>query len=237
MIRELGITMECIARLQVGRCAIVGLLASLAPGGSACGHSNEAEPRDATVDTAVADGAPLDAPRGDIDAAIDGGSDAGIDASAGPAFDVAYVDEIHVSSDIASFRGLILVINKGPGAISLDAITIVSFVDDTPLAEWVFTKRLDASIKLPPDQAAGDLTPASAAKIVDSGLVREPIGDRTLDFEFSFVFPPPPGIKFRGRAVLQIEDQRVILPFQFFITRDGAVETISAARVSSGSTR
>jgi hypothetical protein len=229
MARELGITMQRIARSQVGRYSVVGLLASLAPGELACGHANEGESRDAAADTTVAD-APRDAPHQEPDAEID----AGIDAGVGLKFDVAYVDEIHVSSDITTFKGLILVINKGPGAISLDAITIVSFVDDTPLADWVFAKDLKASVKLPPEQAAGDLTPASAARIVDSGLVREPIGDRSLDFEMSFVFPPPPGIKFHGRAVLQLDSERVTLPFQFFITRSGKVETISAARLSSG---
>jgi hypothetical protein len=204
----------------------------LAVAGPACGSANERPPLDAPVDDSVTT-VPVDASRDAPGNPLDASSDGPVDADDGIRYDVAYINEIHMPSDIGSVQGVVLIINRSAVPISLATLSVVSFVDNTPGADWIFAEDGKASVKLQPGRAAGALNPLSTAQIVDSGLAREPIDDQTLNFTMSFAFQPAPGLKFRARAVLELEHKQVTLPFEFFITRTGPVEQITAARLSS----
>lgn len=183
---------------------------------------------------------PVDAPGGPVDAAhaVDAPgapADAGIDAPARPTlrFDVAYINEIHLPSALPSLEGVLVIINESEVPISTAKLAVASILEDSPVADLRIRKTESVGLTILPGHAAGALNPEAATQLAKAGLINEPIDDQTLDFTLSFGFAPPPGLKFKARVVLDLDGQRVTLPFQFFITQDSTAESVSANRVSS----
>jgi hypothetical protein len=211
---------------------VCSLIASLAC--AACGQGNAGgDPAPDPIDAPGTGPGPVDAAR-PVDAPS-APADAGIDAPARPTlrFDVAYINEIHMPSALPSLEGVLVIINESEVPISTAKLTVVSVIEDSPVADLRIQKSESVGFTLLPGHAAGALNAAAAARLAKSGLIDEPLDDQALDFTLSFGFAPPPGLKFKARVVLDIEGQRATLPFQFFITEDTTADPVSANRVSS----
>jgi hypothetical protein len=205
-----------------------GLIASLAC--AACGQGRASSgPPPAPIDGPGTDPSPVDA------TPVDAPGDAAIDAPARPTlrFDVAYINEIHMPSALPSLDGVLVLINESDVPIRTAKLVVASVLEDSPVADLRIRKTESAGLTILPGHAAGALTTEAAARLAKAGLIDEPIDDQTLDFTLSFGFAPPPGLKFKARAVLDLDGQRVTLPFQFFITEDQTAELVSASRVRS----
>jgi hypothetical protein len=173
------------------------------------------------------------------DAAMPSGDDAGSDAAldampVGVAkYDIAYIDDITMGSNITSIFSFILVVNKGTVPLKLETTSVVTYSDDSASIDWQLTKNGATSTLLKPDHAAGSLAPDASAKLVDSGLVPEPIDDNMLNFTMAFPNMPPSGVTLKAQAVLRIETADVVLPFTINLVASGIPKYNVAARVSS----
>jgi hypothetical protein len=133
-----------------------------------------------------------------LDAAIDGS----LDSDMSIRYDVGYINEFTLTPSTSSLFSFLLVVNKGGVPLNTLGISVVSFISDNPGVDWTFSKESDATKTLPSGRAAGALSPAAMAQIVDSGLVTESIDDPFLNFRMSFPSAPPAGITLRDPLVL-----------------------------------
>jgi hypothetical protein len=195
-------------------CVVVGVVG--------CGHANDIVPVDAATNP-------------EVDAALDAAVDAAIDTpppDSGVKFDIAYINELTLSPDTAGLKGILLVVNRGV-PVNVGTITVASVIDDFPGFDLIFAKDSSSSLKLQAGHAAGALAAPARVQIVDSGLVTEPIDDRTLSFTMAFPVRPPPRLELNVRVVLQLEDKRVTLPLLIHIVDGASVDLTTASRVSS----
>jgi hypothetical protein len=169
------------------------------------------------------------------DAAVDAPGDAMVDAPppGTTRYDVAYINEITFSAGGTSAAAFLLVVNKGTLPLDLATASVVTFSDDNAAVDWKFVEAATSTTRLAPEHAAGLLSGPATAQLVVSGLVPEPIDDRLITFEMSFVDPVIPGVTFGAQAVIQIGGANVVLPFIIHGSR--GVDTVynSAKRVAS----
>jgi hypothetical protein len=167
------------------------------------------------------------------DAAIDTPIDVMPDTPPGVTYDIAYVNEItQTPSNLLTFSFLV-VVNKGMTALNTLDVQVVSFIDDNPGIDWEFMRETGATKVLGPGLAAGTLSPLSRMRIVDSGLVTEPIDDPFLNFVMIFRQAPPAGITINTQAVLRIDGKEAVLPFVIHVIASGNSVFHGAKRVSS----
>jgi hypothetical protein len=191
-------------------------LDAAAPPGGEAGPAPDATP----IDAALIDAAPIDAL---------------IDAAPAPVtkYDIAYITDITLNPNISSIFSFLLIVNKGTAPLKLETTTVVTYSDDSAGIDWTLTNNGVTTTMLRPDHAAGMLSPDVAAKLVDSGLVPEPIDDNTLNFTMAFTTPPPSGVTLRAQAVLRVETADIVLPFTINIVASGAPKYNVASRISS----
>lgn len=114
---------------------------------------------------------------------VDAGTmDAGTarDAAGVAAFDVVYPREWRFSVS-GPVSGYLLIVNRGPVALSTNTLQVKSISDDHPIA----IVRVNATIPstfIPSGEAGGKLSPASTAVLVDSGLTTETRTDIDTDY-------------------------------------------------------
>jgi hypothetical protein len=154
-------------------------------------------------------------------------------AASGAKYDIAYISDLTINPNISSLFSFLLVINKGTAPLKLNTATVVAYSDDSAAIDWQLTKNAATTTLLTPDHAAGTLVPDATAKLVDSGLVPEPIEDTKLDFMMTFPTAPASGVTLHAQAVLRIETANIVLPFTINIVASGAPKYNAAARISS----
>ncbi|HMG56530.1 MAG TPA: hypothetical protein VK601_23685 [Kofleriaceae bacterium] len=169
------------------------------------------------------------------DAASDGPADASTDSApvAVIKYDVAYINDLTLTTSISNVHGILLVVNKGTAPLKLSTAAVVTYSNDFPGITWEFSKNGATTTMLVPGHAAGAIGPDVTAKLVDSGLVPEPIDDNTLDFTMTFPMEPPSGLTLHAQAVLQIESANIVLPFTLEIVGSGSPSLNATSRVTS----
>ena len=148
-------------------------------------------------------------------------------------YDVAYINDITIIPAITSINSLVLVVNKGTAPLKLSTVDVVTYSDDSADIGWAFSKSGATTTMLMPSQAAGQLTPDAQGKLVDSGLVREPVVDNMLNFSMAFSTTPPTGVILHAQVVLRIETTDIVLPFTIKIVSSGFLALNAASRLSS----
>lgn len=168
----------------------------------------------------------------EVDAAVVTAGDAAIDAANPPVkYDVGYVDNLTVTTDITGVYGFVAVVNTGSAQLNLSTVSVVTFIDDHPTIQWSFAKEKDSMAMLAPGRAAGFLTLAAKSKVLANGVVTEPVDDEVLSFSMNFVAPLPAGVSLNAQAVISIDNVNVTLPFM--INVGTGVQFNSARRVSA----
>jgi hypothetical protein len=148
-------------------------------------------------------------------------------------YDIAYVDDFTIDPNISSLFSFLLVVNEGEKPLSLQTATVVTYSDDSAGIDWQLTEDATTTIVLKPGHAAGLLSPGTASKLVESGLVPEPIDDNQLDFTMSFPTPPTAGVALHAQAVLRIETTDIVLPFTINIVPSGGPTYNATRRISA----
>jgi hypothetical protein len=155
------------------------------------------------------------------------------DASGGSVlFDVGYVDDFTLTSDINRMFSFLVIVNMGTSPIDLSTVSVVSYTDDSPIIEWTFVQEESTTIMLEPGRAAGRLSPLAATMVLTDDVVTEPIDDMGLNFAMEFGAPLSLGQSLRAETVVRVQGATVALPIA--VNASDAVEFNSARRVSAG---
>jgi hypothetical protein len=159
--------------------------------------------------------------------------DAAIDADLSVKYDVGYINDITVTVNNSDLQGFAVVVNKGLTPLSIQTLSVESYLDDNPGIDWGFSISQAAQVtSLPPGHAAGGLSIAAKSKLVTPGVVPEPIDDSFLLFDMTFPLNPPT-VTFNASAVLKIDGKKVTLPFVIHIVGSGNITLNDGKRVSS----
>jgi len=194
---------------------LVPLIASAGVISSGCGSVSEP----VMTDAGVAD-VPVDMSVPDIPVQVSG-------------YDVAYVSEITLTPAISTVFSFLLIVNTGRDPLDTSTVQVVSYADDNPGVTWTFKKEADATKPLVHGAAAGALSLAAKAAIVDTGLADEAIADPFLNFSMSFASPPPAGLDVNAQVTLRIEGKDVMVPILIHVVASGDAMFNHAKRISS----
>lgn len=174
-------------------------------------------PVDAAVDAEPAD-APADAPP-DAPPPID--------------YDIAYVNELTFSNNIASISSFVVVVNRSAVDLNLALTEVVMFSDDNVAVNWTFSELGTSPALIPPGRSAGELSPLATQRIIDSGLVPEPRVTGS-GFNFSMQFSNVPAnttFNLNGQATISIQDERLTLPFTIHFVPGASTAFNNASRI------
>jgi len=154
---------------------------------------------------------------------------------AAPKFDVGYVNAFTIAWNFAGtgFIGFLAVANTSTRLLNLNKITITSVTDDDDTITSQLALYSASDTPLEPGKAAGLLASQAFVRIVESGLMTEPLDDEMLNFSLSF---PNYSMAFldktvHAQATIQIDDGEIVLPFTVHFVASPVALTDGAARL------
>ncbi|MBC7976813.1 MAG: hypothetical protein H7138_17700 [Myxococcales bacterium] len=156
---------------------------------------------------------------------------------AAPKFDFGFIDEFTIAWNFAGngFSGFAAVANTSNKPLNLNKLTIVSVTDDDPMVTSVFALERASETPLAPANAAGQLAGQAIVRIIESGLMTEPLVDESLLFNLYF---PNFNDTFINRVVhikakIQIDDGEIELPMTVRFVASQVTLVDHAARLSA----
>lgn len=149
------------------------------------------------------------------------------------AYDLATISEFTLPTPVLGISSFVRVVNTGLTTLDLGTAQVVSVVDNHPTANISYA-IVSNSGTVPMGQAAGDLSPAATTKLVNSGLVNEPVANGVaLIIQLSFSNNPTTDTNVILKVLVSINGQLVPLNYLIKFRVGGSTSFDSASRNSS----
>ena len=168
-----------------------------------------------------------DAPVTVVDSAV-----ASPDAAPAVHFDIAYINEVTLSSNGFGIAGFVELIDTGTNSIDLSQITVAAVSDDSNTVAITFVK-MGGSGTLGPGDAASDLSPLAETKIVTDGVATEPITNSTLDFDMDGTNVASGTYNVNVQVMLNVDGVIMTLPITIHFAPNASTSFDNASRIHS----